>query len=262
MTTAEPRRAGATLAALNSGSGLHKLVKMGSAASSYAPSDVEVAHIEAQFTGPDLHESAKELLQSSASEEVERRALLDRMQEFDMVMDRVDAHGSAKMDGGLSDVHTASTHGLSFDSAQVRPFPPARPIRHQPRCAERTTERATRALWFFFSPPSPPPARAPRARSGFDPPRSRRARIATTDPDPDPAVHQGASIGFDVLDSAAGKSIAPVIHRGAPDHHHLQTRCPYDGLAGARSRVVAPEWRYYFAAAQSASLENVLSAPP
>lgn len=164
MTTAEPRRAGATLAALNSGSGLHKLVKMGSAASSYAPSDVEVAHIEAQFTGPDLHESAKELLQSSASEEVERRALLDRMQEFDMVMDRVDAHGSAKMDGGLSDVHTASTHGLSFDSAQVRPFPPARPIRHQPRCAERTTERATRArCGFFLLPPRLPP-RAPRAR--------------------------------------------------------------------------------------------------
>ena len=170
MTTAEPRRAGATLAALNSGSGLHKLVKMGSAASSYAPSDVEVAHIEAQFTGPDLHESAKELLQSSASEEVERRALLDRMQEFDMVMDRVDAHGSAKMDGGLSDVHTASTHGLSFDSAQVRPFPPARPIRHQPRCAERTTD-------FFFSLLASPRARPARA-IGFRPssiaPRSDR----------------------------------------------------------------------------------------
>jgi len=157
MTTAEPRRAGATLAALNSGSGLHKLVKMGSAASSYAPSDVEVAHIEAQFTGPDLHESAKELLQSSASEEVERRALLDRMQEFDMVMDRVDAHGSAKMDGGLSDVHTASTHGLSFDSAQVRPFPPARPIRSSPATLCGTNNR------FFFLPPRLPP-RAPRAR--------------------------------------------------------------------------------------------------
>jgi hypothetical protein len=235
MTTAEPRRAGATLAALNSGSGLHKLVKMGSAASSYAPSDVEVAHIEAQFTGPDLHESAKELLQSSASEEVERRALLDRMQEFDMVMDRVDAHGSAKMDGGLSDVHTASTHGLSFDSAQVRPFPPRAPNSSPATlCGTNNRARHARALWFNFSPSSPPPARAPRARSGFDPPRSRRARIATTDPDPDSTVHQGASIGFDVLDSAAFKSIAPVIHRGAPDHHHLQTRCPYDGLSGAR----------------------------
>ena len=53
-----------------------------------------------------------------------------------------------------------------------------------------------------------------------------------------------------------------MIHRGAPDHHHLQTRCPYDGLSGARSRVVAPDWRYYFARPQRASLEKVLSAPP
>ena len=157
MTTAEPRRAGATLAALNSGSGLHKLVKMGSAASSYAPSDVEVAHIEAQFTGPDLLDSAKELLQINENEEAERKALLDSMQAYDEILTRIDRKASAKSDGGLSDTHTQSTHGQDFDSAQVRPSPPLHSC-IMPVVSERTTERppiffAHRALRGAARPP-------------------------------------------------------------------------------------------------------------
>jgi len=145
MATTETFRATAGISALNSGSGLYKLVKMGSNASNYAQSDVEVAHMEAQFTGPDLLDSAKELLQISENEEAERKALLDSMQAYDEILTRIETKASVKSDGGLSDAHTQSTHGLDFDSAQ------------------------------------------------------------------------DASAGFDVLDSAAGRSIQPMIHsHGAP----------------------------------------------
>ena len=94
-----------------------------------------------------------------------------------MVMDRVDADGSAKMDGGLSDVHTASTHGLSFDSAQVRPFPPrAQSVASHAVRNEQPSAPRARAVVFFFPPRLPP--RAPARAIGFRPssiaPRSDR----------------------------------------------------------------------------------------
>ena len=154
MATTETFRATAGISALNSGSGLYKLVKMGSNASNYAQSDVEVAHMEAQFTGPDLLDSAKELLQISENEEAERKALLDSMQAYDEILTRIETKASAKSDGGLSDAHTQSTH--DFDSAQVRPSPP----RHSAfrLCSERTTCRpfgifSSRALRGAARPP-------------------------------------------------------------------------------------------------------------
>ena len=157
MATTETFRATAGISTLNSGSGLYKLAKMGSNASSHAQSDVEVAHMEAQFTGPDLLDSAKELLQINENEEAERKALLDSMQAYDEILTRIDRKASAKSDGGLSDTHTQSTHGQDFDSAQVRPSPPLHSC-IMPVVSERTTERppiffAHRALRGAARPP-------------------------------------------------------------------------------------------------------------
>ena len=157
MATTETFRATAGISTLNSGSGLYKLAKLGSNASSHAQSDVEVAHMEAQFTGPDLLDSAKELLQINENEEAERKALLDSMQAYDEILTRIDRKASAKSDGGLSDTHTQSTHGQDFDSAQVRPSPPLHSC-IMPVVSERTTERqpiffAHRALRGAARPP-------------------------------------------------------------------------------------------------------------
>lgn len=157
MATTETFRATAGISALNSGSGLYKLVKMGSNASNYAQSDVEVAHMEAQFTGPDLLDSAKELLQISENEEAERKALLDSMQAYDEILTRIETKASVKSDGGLSDAHTQSTHGLDFDSAQVRPSPP----RHSAFCLSSRNEQRS-ALRFLSNRALRGAARPPR----------------------------------------------------------------------------------------------------
>ena len=97
-------------------------------------------------------------------------------------------------------MHTASTHGLSFDSAQMRPFPPcADCTSHAVR--NRPSAPRARAVVFFFSPSPPTPRPAHTSNSTL----LDRAALGSRrlHPDPDPAVHQGASIGFDVLDSAA-----------------------------------------------------------
>ena len=171
MATTETFRATAGISTLNSGSELYKLAKLGSNASSHAQSDVEVAHMEAQFTGPDLLDSAKELLQINENEEAERKALLDSMQAYDEILTRIDRKASAKSDGGLSDTHTQSTHGQDFDSAQVRPSPPLHSC-IMTVVSERTTERPP----IFFA------HRALRRRSpssSFSPRCPRRPRQLT-----------------------------------------------------------------------------------
>ena len=130
MAEAEPTRASGGLQALNSGSGLYKLVKLGHAEATYAPTDIEVAHIEAQFIGPDLRDAEKELLQIAGSEETERNALLDRCEQYDAILDLLNSKtGDAKPAKDTSDVHTTSTHGMDF-AQQVRP--PARPTPRTP----------------------------------------------------------------------------------------------------------------------------------
>jgi hypothetical protein len=131
MAETEPTRASGGLQALNSGSGLYKLVKLGHAEAIYAPTDIEVAHTEAQFIGPDLRDAEKELLQIAGSEETERKALLDRCAQYDAILDHLNAKtGDAKAAKDTSDVHTTSTHGMDF-AQQVRharaphPRPPA-----------------------------------------------------------------------------------------------------------------------------------------
>jgi hypothetical protein len=119
MATTEPTRASGDLQALNSGSGLYKLVKLGTAQATYAPTDIEVAHIEAQFIGPDLRDAEIELLQIAGSEEVERKALLDRCAAYDAIVDRLDAEGKSAAKE-QSDVHTTSTNGMDF-AQLVRP---------------------------------------------------------------------------------------------------------------------------------------------
>ena len=148
MAEAEPTRASGGLQALNSGSGLYKLVKLGHAEATYAPTDIEVAHTEAQFIGPDLRDAEKELLQIAGSEETERKALLDRCAQYDAILDHLNAKtGDAKAAKDTSDVHTTSTHGMDF-AQQVRP--PARPTPRTPgqfRPSFPRTERG--ATWFF-----------------------------------------------------------------------------------------------------------------
>ena len=173
MATTETFRATAGISTLNSGSGLYKLAKMGSNASSHAQSDVEVAHMEAQFTGPDLLDSAKELLQINENEEAERKALLDSMQAYDEILTRIDRKASAKSDGGLSDTHTQSTHGQDFDSAQVRPAPPLPSLLHYACCIGTNNGAPTD----FFCPSGASGRRAPS--SGFSPRCPRRPRQLT-----------------------------------------------------------------------------------
>ena len=120
MAETEPTRASGGLQALNSGSGLYKLVKLGHAEAIYAPTDIEVAHTEAQFIGPDLRDAEKELLQIAGSEETERKALLDRCAQYDAILDHLNAKtGDAQAAKDTSDVHTTSTHGMDF-AQQVR----------------------------------------------------------------------------------------------------------------------------------------------
>lgn len=120
--------------AVGSGSGLYKLVKLGNNGSMHAPTNVEVARIEASFMGPDLHDSDKELLQISGNEEEERKALLERMQAYDMMLSRIETQQKEDEEEleelkppsmmTSSDVYTATTMGdakltIDFD-AQVR----------------------------------------------------------------------------------------------------------------------------------------------
>ena len=142
MAEAEPTGASGGLQALNSGSGLYKLVKLGHAEATYAPTDIEVARIEAQFTGPDLRDAEKELLQIAGSEETERKALLDRCAQYDAILDHLNAKtGDAKPAKDTSDVHTTSTHGMDF-AQQVRHAraPPA-PARANRPSVSRTKRR-------------------------------------------------------------------------------------------------------------------------
>ena len=111
MAETEPTRASGGLQALNSGSGLYKLVKLGHAEAIYAPTDIEVAHTEAQFIGPDLRDAEKELLQIAGSEETERKALLDRCAQYDAILDHLNAKtGDAKAAKDTSDVHLSLIH--------------------------------------------------------------------------------------------------------------------------------------------------------
>eukprot|EP00227_Mantoniella_beaufortii_P021325 CAMPEP_0197584266 /NCGR_PEP_ID=MMETSP1326-20131121/6942_1 /TAXON_ID=1155430 /ORGANISM="Genus nov. species nov., Strain RCC2288" /LENGTH=326 /DNA_ID=CAMNT_0043148617 /DNA_START=480 /DNA_END=1456 /DNA_ORIENTATION=+ len=95
------------------GSGLYKLVKLGNNGSVYAPSDEEVARIEASFMSPDLHDAEKELLTISGNEEDERRALLERMQAYDLMLSRIETHASESNLGAhghpLDELFTSTT---------------------------------------------------------------------------------------------------------------------------------------------------------
>ena len=175
MAEAEPTGASGGLQALNSGSGLYKLVKLGHAEAIYAPTDIEVAHTEAQFIGPDLRDAEKELLQIAGSEETERKALLDRCAQYDAILDHLNAKtGDAKPAKDSSDVHTTSTHGMDF-AQQVRHAraPPA-PARANSPLRSRTKQGAT---WFFSPQRTTLRARnAPRSRTPA--PRSIRAPLS------------------------------------------------------------------------------------
>ena len=175
MAEAEPTRASGGLQALNSGSGLYKLVKLGHAEATYAPTDIEVAHIEAQFIGPDLRDAEKELLQIAGSEETERKALLDRCAQYDAILDHPNAKtGDAKPAKDMSDVHTTSTHGMDF-AQQVRP--PARPT---PRTLGQFAPRflGPKEGRHGFSPANEQRfARVMRRVLGRPPPRSIRATL-------------------------------------------------------------------------------------
>ena len=112
--------------AVGSGSGLYKLVKLGNNGAMRAATNVEVARIEASFMGPELHDSDNELLQISGNEEEERKALLERMQTYDMMLSRIETQEEEEPPSMMtgSDVYTATTMGdakltIDFD-AQVR----------------------------------------------------------------------------------------------------------------------------------------------
>lgn len=138
MSTTEAYPAGGMFparAAADSGSGLYKLVKQVHNGPMHAPTDLEVSRIEASFLGPDLTDSG--LLQISGNEEEERKALLERMEAYDMMLSRIESQQQLHKETTLmngSDVNTATNSGeakltIDFD-AQVsahctRPPPPA-----------------------------------------------------------------------------------------------------------------------------------------
>ena len=199
MAETEPTRASGGLQALNSGSGLYKLVKLGHAEAIYAPTDIEVAHIEAQFIGPDLRDAEKELLQIAGSEETERKALLDRCAQYDAILDHLKAKtGDAKSAKDTSDVHTTSTHGMDF-AQQVRP--PARPTPRTPgqfRPSFPRTERG--ATWLFTRERTTLRARnAPSSRTSAAAIDPRDARKPTTRADArlPPSTNAQTASGFD-----------------------------------------------------------------
>lgn len=137
-----------------SGSELYKLVKLRNDGAMYAPTDLEVARIEASFMGPDLHDSEKALLQISGNEEEERKALLERMQAYDLKLSRIETQQQQQQQSAKeatpqmtsSEVFTATTTGeanLTIDcDAQVsRRAVPTRPASLHPPAL---------ALSFFF----------------------------------------------------------------------------------------------------------------
>ena len=75
---------GNPLNAMNSGSGLYKL---GAVDAEFAPTDIEVAHIEAQLVGPDLGDAEKQLLSVAGDEQEERKALLAQSAAYDAIAD-------------------------------------------------------------------------------------------------------------------------------------------------------------------------------
>lgn len=232
MAEAEPTRASGGLQALNSGSGLYKLVKLGHVEATYAPTDIEVAHIEAQFIGPDLRDAEKELLQIAGSEETERKALLDRCAQYDAILDHLNAKtGDAKPAKDTSDVHTTSTHGMDF-AQQVRP--PARPTPRTPgqfRPSFSRTERG--ATWFFARERTTLRARnAPSSRTSAAAIDPRDARKPTTRADArlPPSTNAQTASGFDAPDSAT-RLPAPLIRAGASRFSaNSQTVFPYVDL--------------------------------
>lgn len=141
-----------------SGSGLYKLVKLGNNGAMHAPTDLEVARIEASFMGPDLHDSEKALLQISGNEEEERKALLERMQAYDLMLSRIETqqhqhqhqHQQSAKEATphmtSSEVFTATTTGeakltIDFDAQVSRRALPARPCLPPPR---------SRSPFFYF----------------------------------------------------------------------------------------------------------------
>ena len=241
MAEAEPTRASGGLQALNSGSGLYKLVKLGHAEATYAPTDIEVAHIEAQFIGPDLRDAEKELLQIAGSEETERKALLDRCAQYDAILDHPNAKtGDAKPAKDMSDVHTTSTHGMDF-AQQVRP--PARPTPRTPgqfRPSFSRTERG--ATWFFARERTTLRARnAPSSRTSaaaIDP-RDARKPTSRADARLPPSTNAQTASGFDAPDSAT-RLPAPLIRAGASRFSaNSQTVFPYVDLTKRQKKA----WR-------------------
>jgi hypothetical protein len=88
---------------------MSKLVHLGKHGSLCVPSDAEVAHLEASFIEPDLRDSDNILLRTSGNEEEERQALLERMQAYDMILNRIETNHSIEIPG--SEVHTATNTG-------------------------------------------------------------------------------------------------------------------------------------------------------
>lgn len=119
-------------AAARSDAGLYKLVRLGNNGAMHAPSDVEVARIEASFMGPDLPDSERDLLRIGGDEEEERQALLERMQAYDLVLSSIEhsqqqqeAGEEPAMAGSIADLfNVVTTSGklpAGFDSQVCRP---------------------------------------------------------------------------------------------------------------------------------------------
>ena len=67
---------------------LFKLVKFDHGGTICAPSDDEVARIEASFMQPELLQQERELLSINGGEEQERQSLLEQMQAYDLIVGR------------------------------------------------------------------------------------------------------------------------------------------------------------------------------
>lgn len=91
------------------GSRICTLVTLGKNGLLYAPSDADVAHLEASFIGPDLRDLDNSLLRTGGNEEEERKALLERMRAHDLILNRIENQQSIDTPGG--EFHTATNIG-------------------------------------------------------------------------------------------------------------------------------------------------------
>jgi hypothetical protein len=98
--------------------GLYKLVKLGHDGAVHAPTDVEVARIEASFMDLDAE---KELLRS---EEEERQELLERMQTYDLMLSRIETQQQQKKISRVASSERMTSSGeakltIDFDAQGV-----------------------------------------------------------------------------------------------------------------------------------------------